>query len=167
MSLKKEIENILNELKQKGYDRGEIEQQLNYSENYIDQQLSKGGNQRFLNALVEFNKRVLQKTIPAIEQKNPDYSAGAIFNLTESNRMMAESNRELVQMIRERFSDLEQIKSSLNSVPDSMNLLTDLILKGQEVVVQRIIEQFGALKSTALNVGGKKISQTRKHSGSH
>lgn len=104
------------------------------------------------------------------EQKKPDYSAGSIFNLTESNRMMAESNRELVQIISGRFKDLEIIKLSLNSVPDSLNLLTDLILKGQDTVVERIVKQVfprKAAHTSVSNASHKKSSRTQKRLGSH
>ncbi len=62
MSFKKPIELVLNDLKAKGYDRGEIESGLGYSENYIDQVLAKGGNQKFLNALKRFNEGAIAKS---------------------------------------------------------------------------------------------------------
>lgn len=81
MDTKKEIEGLLNSLKKRGFDRGRIEKDLNYSENYIDQTLSKGGNKRFLNSLRDYANRMLQKAIheeqrfmvsePAAEYKKP------------------------------------------------------------------------------------------------
>jgi hypothetical protein len=64
MELKKEIESLLIALKSKGYDRRKIEQALDYSEHYIDQQVSRGGNTRLLNALKKLNASVLQIAIP-------------------------------------------------------------------------------------------------------
>lgn len=61
MDFKPQIESLLKTLKSKGVDRGQIEEDLGYSENYIDQMLAKGGNKRFLTAL---QKYVLQKAIP-------------------------------------------------------------------------------------------------------
>ena len=48
---KKEIEKILEILDAKGVKRDKIEKDLVYSENYIDQVLSKGGNRRILKKL--------------------------------------------------------------------------------------------------------------------
>lgn len=74
MVLKKEIELLLEKLKEAGYDRGRIEKELNYSENYIDQTLSKGGNKRFLDALRGFASRVLQNPIQNfIQEPQADY----------------------------------------------------------------------------------------------
>lgn len=64
MELKKEIERLLESLKKAGKDRSDIEKELNYSENYIDQTLSKGGNQRFLGALKRYAIGILQKATP-------------------------------------------------------------------------------------------------------
>jgi hypothetical protein len=61
MDYKKEIESLLEGLKAKGVSRAIIEEDLGYSENYIDQTLSKGGNKKFLQSLKRY---VLQKAIP-------------------------------------------------------------------------------------------------------
>lgn len=134
---KKEIELVLEALKKKGYDRGEIEKTLGYSENYIDQVLSRGGNKKALLALENYNRSVLQKAIfedqhelqeaakllgipgvsliegkadikeyikkskevlPAIN--NEKISVMVIFNLTESNMILAESNRTIAEANR-------------------------------------------------------------------
>lgn len=64
MELKEEIEKVLESLRKAGYDRAAIEKELDYSVNYIDQVLSKGGNRRFLNAIKKLKAQVLQKAIP-------------------------------------------------------------------------------------------------------
>lgn len=61
-SLRAEMEKILDQLKKNGWTRGAIEKRLNYSENYIDQQLSRGNNKRFLKALIDLNEQILQNT---------------------------------------------------------------------------------------------------------
>lgn len=61
MNIKEEIESILESLKRLGIKRGDIEKALNYSENYIDQTLSKGGNEKFLGAL----KRYAEEFLPS------------------------------------------------------------------------------------------------------
>lgn len=63
MNLKEQLEEILDFLKKRGITRSEIEDDLNYSENYIDQALSKGGNKRFLKALEKYKSDILQNAI--------------------------------------------------------------------------------------------------------
>lgn len=61
MNYKKDTETILNRLKLKGKDRRNIEKELRYSENYLDQALSKGSNKKLYNALIQYEKDILQK----------------------------------------------------------------------------------------------------------
>lgn len=74
MELKKEIEELLESLKKAGKERDDIEKELEYSENYIDQTLSKGGNQKFLGVLKRYANTVLQKAIfaPPANHANKD-----------------------------------------------------------------------------------------------
>jgi hypothetical protein len=51
MNFKEEIKNVLNDLKILGYDRRRVEKELRYSEKTIDQSLSRGGNEKMLEAL--------------------------------------------------------------------------------------------------------------------
>lgn len=73
MNFKPQIEKLLKTLKDKGVERGQVEEDLGYSENYIDQMLAKGGNKRFLTTL---QKYVLQNTIPGNGQQ-PASGAGS------------------------------------------------------------------------------------------
>jgi arsenate reductase-like glutaredoxin family protein len=59
-NIRKQIEIILDELKKQGVSRREIEKLLNKSENYVDQILSKGGNNKFLNELNRLKKSIAQ-----------------------------------------------------------------------------------------------------------
>lgn len=71
MELKREIESLLLVLENKNIDRATIEKDLGYSENYIDQALSRGGNNRFLRSLKQY---MLQKTTttPKVNDSDPD-----------------------------------------------------------------------------------------------
>jgi hypothetical protein len=91
MDLKKEIEQVLETLKSKGYTRDRIESELKYSKNYIDQTLSKGGNKRFLNAITALNDRLLQNATlnnnpPKLEisEEEENHLKVAIRELSES-----------------------------------------------------------------------------------
>lgn len=70
---KKEIEKLLDLLKSVGVTRGKIEADLDYSENYIDQILAKGGNAKFVSNLKRYSDSILQNAIIK-ELKEPDGS---------------------------------------------------------------------------------------------
>lgn len=59
MDINQKIELILEKLKKAGKDRSTIEKDLNYSENYIDQILSRGGNKKFLGVLERYAQNIL------------------------------------------------------------------------------------------------------------
>src|ERR1700744_4827073 len=59
MIKKKAILELLQELRSMGKDRRTIETELNYSPNYIDQVLSKGGNERFFIALQRYHEMLI------------------------------------------------------------------------------------------------------------
>lgn len=59
MEFKDEIILLLSELKALGVERSTIEADLDYSENYIDQQLAKGGNARFLQRLRRYRNALV------------------------------------------------------------------------------------------------------------
>jgi hypothetical protein len=121
-NLKSEIETVLEELGTKGYTRTDIEKELDYSDNYIDQQLSKGGNQRFLNSLKSLNSRVLQKAIfgKATSVTKPETTTNPepkltnvdIQKLIDSNYMMAQAMLEAEKnrtLIAQSNSDLVRV----------------------------------------------------------
>lgn len=59
--MKQAILDLLQELKVLGKDRRTIEKDLNYSPNYIDQALSKGGNERFHSALKRYREALAEE----------------------------------------------------------------------------------------------------------
>jgi hypothetical protein len=66
-NFKGEIQKLLFELKQAGIDRRQIEKDLNYEEFYIDQIVSKGGNQRFFKALTHYAGNKLSKSADRVD----------------------------------------------------------------------------------------------------
>lgn len=120
MSYKSEIVYLLESLKKKGYTRARIESDLGYSENYIDQILSKGGNKKVVGAL----SRMLQNASAASGEssnelnddggdhhrnKSQPLSMQALADLAASNREMAEAHKvlaiaqaDLVQMLKKK-----------------------------------------------------------------
>lgn len=67
MDYKKSIESVLESLRNAGWERKDLEEELDYSENYITQQLSKGGNARLLKTL----QKTLQKATSGELKKSP------------------------------------------------------------------------------------------------
>lgn len=58
MDYKKEMQNILDELKKKNHSRRKIEQYFGYADRSLDQILSKGGNEIVLSKLREYKRLV-------------------------------------------------------------------------------------------------------------
>jgi hypothetical protein len=71
MDFKQEIELILEKLKIVGIDRSTIEKDLNYSKNYIDQTLSRGGNEKILGALKLYAQSILQNATFISQDQQP------------------------------------------------------------------------------------------------
>jgi Mg2+ and Co2+ transporter CorA len=61
MNFKNDILELLHKLKLLGYERARIEADLDYSANYLDQILSKGGNKKIVSRLDRYYNEVLQK----------------------------------------------------------------------------------------------------------
>jgi hypothetical protein len=102
MDLKKEIEIRLKSLKEKGLSRRNIEEKLKYRENYIDQSLSKGGSVRLLKSLdllISNNEtfNIVKKDSNKASSTNliEDYTHKSLYNLTESNKILAQANQTL------------------------------------------------------------------------
>jgi hypothetical protein len=136
MSIKKEIELLLESLKKIGIERGEIEEAIGYSENYIDQTLSRGGNKKVLGA-IKLYAQVLQKTIrrhksnsmvnedPESYTANPNYDKlinqilsdrQIIINLHEARSKQAE---EMARKMESHYEDAKMEKARLLDFIDS------------------------------------------------
>jgi hypothetical protein len=112
MEYRKAIELVLNDLKSKGYTRREIEKELNYKENYIDQALSKGGNKKFLGHLKNLNTRLLkkatsEKTEPE-EIKTREPLETAIENLSISKVIDSKNIERLITLLELKLSSHTQ-----------------------------------------------------------
>ncbi|MEP7375547.1 MAG: hypothetical protein ABI675_19535 [Chitinophagaceae bacterium] len=137
MEYKKEIETLLITLKSKGYSRAYIEKKLDYSENYIDQILSKGGNKKVAGALKRLNESLLQnatsrkqeaKSITLNEdeaeydKKNQPLAMQALADLAVSNREMAEAHNKLATSQVDLVSMLKQKTTVSDSPKIDVNL---------------------------------------------
>jgi hypothetical protein len=166
-NLKPEMKKILDELEGKGWSRDAIEEKLNYSENYIDQQLSKGSNKRFLKAITDLNNTLLEKATSTVHEPPAQYSYSekAITNLTETNRMMMETNKKMVDTFIDKMALLDSIKSNLDKMPLAMIDLTKGAVEKQAEAAQLILNEFEVLKNLikdGLTVQNKKPLPNQK-----
>lgn len=103
MDFKPQIETLLKTLKDKGVDRSQIEEDLGYSENYIDQMLAKGGNKRFLSTL---EKYVLQKATPPPPGENGQKVILDLSVLLEMIKSAQSENGRLLDVIDANLTTL-------------------------------------------------------------
>lgn len=107
MEIKKEIEEVLDSLKAAGFDRGRIEEDMGYSENYIDQTLSKGGNKKFLRAMIYYRMAMLQNPIPP---KNNIDDKERLIQQIEARRKDAEV---MAKKMEQHYEDSKAEKAEL------------------------------------------------------
>lgn len=151
MSYKKEIENVLDSLKNHGFDRDAIEKRLDYSKNYIDQQLSKGGNKKFLGSLKRLRDQILQKTIPSVDKdaniNEADWGKSVTIEslMQQQNKLINSLNRqsELSSTILQRMADnvekkVESIDINLNDALGRVDSLKLDLYSGRMVVLQSL-----------------------------
>jgi hypothetical protein len=142
MEFKKEIEQVLNDLKTKGYTRDEIEVELDYKANYIDQALSKGGNQKFLNRLKKLNERLLKKaTLPGtppsvVEHTDPNHIAlireRNYEKLINTNSDLVNTNSELAKAVLEQQKIKSEVEKKILEISVSTEVLQVMLLNYHE-----------------------------------
>lgn len=112
MDYKIEAEKYLAILAKKGYNRSQIEEQLGYSNNYIDQQLSKGGNKKFVRSLKGLVDVILQKaTVGDVDQQtlndSGDQDISVRYLIAQQNKLIVSMNKqaETANEILKRMAD--------------------------------------------------------------
>lgn len=101
--LKENIKKLLLFLKEKGYDRRRIEQELGLAENSIDQNLARGGTKKLETSLDLLKKSILQNAIFEVgfnqggkkEEKNDTAANPSLQSLIASNDKLAQANLTL------------------------------------------------------------------------
>jgi|GEM_PF-1338693 len=115
MDFKKDIETLLNTLQVQGWGRAEIEQELNYSENYIDQVLSKGGNKRFLGALTKFAEKVLQKATPISSSFSKKLEGPTSATLQDYIELLQQNDKFLKETLTKLTSNLTALVTMVSA----------------------------------------------------
>lgn len=116
MEFKEPIKKLIISLKEGGYDRRKIEQELGLAENSIDQSLSRGGTRKLYTSLKLLADNVLKNATsdPDYEVTLNDKQGGkvhlkAIYLLSESNKNLSEAikiNSEAIKIDSESISKL-------------------------------------------------------------
>jgi transcriptional regulator with XRE-family HTH domain len=119
MELNQTIELLLNALKEKGIDRADIEKELGYSPNYIDQVLSRGGNQRFLTSLQKYaiglsiktkaGGSLSQEEIGAYILRNAAYLSVLMDSICEIHSHL--SGRPVASVLREKLEEVRSVEA--------------------------------------------------------
>jgi hypothetical protein len=157
MKLKEEIELLLESLKNQGISRTAIEEDLGYSENYIDQVLSKGGNKKFLAALKRY---MLQKATPPKVQSRHEVAnssaSDAVAILTEW--------REDVEA---KYQDSNKRELALIAIiNDYLKTMGVNLSRGQQELKEQILSSTSALGQLMMEQRGTLPAPTqRKGSG--
>lgn len=113
MNYKDLITELLVEFKSQGYDRRTLERELGYSENYLDQILSKGGNEKAYRTLIAYRDRMLLKEDTAPYGKS---------NLINSQQETIERMTKMLEQEMKRSQDLfEKLSDSQQKLMDLMH----------------------------------------------
>ena len=110
-NFRKEIEELILQLNNIGIDRRAIEADLDYSEFYLDQILSKGGNEKILKRLQKYHiekSNITQIAIPPNRQmdepsQDSNQRERSLHALIESNKMLVETNKDLTGMLKQSY----------------------------------------------------------------
>jgi hypothetical protein len=108
MDYRKEMETLLNYLKKLKHSRRMIEKALGYTPNYLDQALSKGGNEKVLNQLKSYKERVEGGDISDLifNDSGGDYKKGStgkvfdkLWNVIEKQAETIKSQQETIHFL--------------------------------------------------------------------
>lgn len=132
MDYKKQIEEVLDSLKAAGFDRGKIEEDMDYSVNYIDQVLSKGGNKKFLKAMIIYRMAMLQN--PISKSNNADDKERLIQQI-ESRRKDAE---RMAEKMERHYEDAKADKGKLFEHLSSLQITINEVLKPMATSLKEI-----------------------------
>ena len=119
-TLKELMKSQLDTLKKMGKDRRTIERDLGYSENYLNQALSMGGNEKIYEALIAYQEKFelgeeespyKKFNIVASQQQTID----RISRLLESESLRNQQLEKKVEELQNKFADSSQTKQHRRS----------------------------------------------------
>src|SRR3954471_17190488 len=134
MNYKEEIQKAINDLTELKISRREIEKELNYSNYYINQQLSKGGNEKLLKGL----RQLLEKKRLYDTQTS---NASSTLQLADDGPYPFETEREkkkdmddLIDVVLIQSKSIHELSESLNRLSESVNSQSFLLKEQIELL---------------------------------
>jgi len=157
MNYKKEIQSLLDELKAGGYTRAKIEQDLNYSDKYITQQLAKGGNERLLLALRRYRNNIpahkVAKSNPGGDlQSQDDYMNKYIRQLERENSYL----QELIQ------TNLTLVLATVRTLSVRQRAVGEVVLHSLERIEKKTSAQSLKATGTLVSASDMRIDQIER-----
>jgi len=158
MNHKEDIQSLLKFLKNKGFSRRLIEQEIGLSEKYLDQIIAKGGNKTIYLKLKDFAE-MLEKSnktvsvISSIKHENnvvDSTTSSILSSLVESNKMLAQANIDYASANKTLAENMAVLTKMLqtNSSVDQKNLVAlDAMSHKIRGVLSKLHQQHGKLKS--------------------
>lgn len=133
MEIKERIEKILFSLKKQGIDRRTIEREMDYKQNYIDQVISKGGNEKFLKRLEKYHisKSNIEKEIGPTHIAKRVYAGDEIVKLKNEVLMLHAQMTVLMATVASRISQMRDKEFSviLGEIQQAMQMEYERIYK--------------------------------------
>jgi hypothetical protein len=115
-----------------GFDRGKIESDMEYSVNYIDQVLAKGGNKKFLKAMIIYRMAMLQNPI---SKNNTHEENDRLIQQMEGRRRDAE---RMAEKMERHYEDAKADKSRLFDHLSSLQTTINEVLKPMAASLKEI-----------------------------
>jgi hypothetical protein len=173
MDYKQKIKSILEKLKVAGIDRKTITKDLKYSNNYISQSLSKGGNKKLFEALERYAQSKLQNTSNnSQEQQSPlgNIDSNELrkkwtseINVSSLINILLEEKDRTIKKAEEEAKKWETLY--LDTIKENSKLLDTIgyILKGNLSVdnLNRVNQQLSQLNNQT-NIPLDQIEQPKK-----
>jgi hypothetical protein len=159
MNRKKQILDLLDLLKSAGISRSKIEEELHYSENYIDQLLTKGGNDRFYQALKRYKEAVFESIAKDnIDVKDITPSEG----LYQSKYIkQLEKENQYLQKIVE--TNLMLVLATVRTISVRQRAVGEVVLHSLEKIEKKSTKSTGALLAAA----DRQIDQIEREAYAH
>jgi hypothetical protein len=149
MNYKDEIQKALDDLTELKISRREIEKELNYSNYYINQQLSKGGNEKLLKGLRQLLEK---KRLHNTEILDP----GNTFQLADDGPYPLETERErkkdmdaLIEVVLIQSKSIHELSETVNRLSEFLKSQTSIIkeqlelLRSQQETIKQLAPKQG------------------------
>lgn len=129
MAYKELIKTQLELLKKMGKSRREIEKALKYGDKYIDQALSRGGNESLLNALVAYKQKL---------EDNPDFEVNN--NELNDTGKVYSSSQDIIELQKQVIADLRAEKLKLLEEIEELKMINRRLENNNQNLQANLLE---------------------------